>query len=197
MFTVLHEWEFDRNRTVRKNNILCLNEECILAFTDLDGLCILEFRPSIDQFNTGILEQSFDTFVQSIDDTIFPSNRIGHLEFSRTWDTDTHVTSFLRMVCEFVERVRCMNECFRRNTSTNQTGSSSSLAFNNDGIHAELTSTNGCNISSWTCTNDQNFAIACFHQNTSHEDGCWVLQHRLQQLNETCSVMAVHNTVVP
>ena len=197
MLTVFHEREFNRNRTVCENDVFCLNEKCVLTFSDLDRLCILEFRPSVDEFNTCILEQCFNTLVESIDDSIFPGNSICHLDFCRARDANAHMSAFLCMVCKFVEGVCCMNECFRRDASSNQTGSTCSLAFNNDGIHAKLTCTNCSNVSSRTCANDQNFAITSLHSNTSHEDGCWVLQHRLEQLNETCTIMAIHNTVIP
>ena len=84
MLVVGHEWQFDWHRPVSKNDVLSLNDDGILAFTDFDGLCVLEFSPSSDEFSSSVLEQVLNTLVESIYDVFFPANQVCHVEFGRT-----------------------------------------------------------------------------------------------------------------
>ena len=133
MLVVGHERQFDWHRAVGKNDVLSLNDDGILAFTYLNGLCVLEFCPSCDEFCSGVLEQVLDTFVESGDDVFFPANQVGHVEFGRSRDGNSHVAVFLCVLGKVMEPVGCVNHSFRRNASSNEACTSCSLTFNDDG----------------------------------------------------------------
>ena len=84
VLVVRHEWQFDWHGAVGKNDVLCLNDDGVLALADLDGFCILEFSPSSDEFSSGVLEQVLNTLVESGDNVFFPANQVCHVEFGRT-----------------------------------------------------------------------------------------------------------------
>ena len=197
MFTVFHKREFNRDRSICENDIFRLNKQCIFALTNLDGFRILEFGPTMNKFHARIFQKSFNTFVESINDCVLPCDGAFHFEFGRPWNTDAHVPALLGMSCKFVKRVSSMDQCFGRNAPANQACATSTLTFNDNGVHSKLTSSNSGDIASWSSANNQHFAISSFHFITSHEDGCWVLQHRFEELNQTCTIVPIYNAMVP
>ena len=81
-----HEREFNGDRALGENDVLGLDEGGFWAFSNLDGLGVLEHRPTAHQLRTGVLQESFDTFVEAINNAFFPANKVGHVQFGWSWD---------------------------------------------------------------------------------------------------------------
>ena len=81
-----HEREFNGDRALGENDVLGFDEGGFWAFSNLDGLGVLEHRPTAHQLRTGVLQESFDTFVEAINNAFFPANKVGHVQFGWSWD---------------------------------------------------------------------------------------------------------------
>ena len=133
MLIIGHEWQFDWNRAVGKNHMFRLNDDCILSFTDFDGLCVLEFSPSSDEFCSCVLEQVLNPLLSRVTMFSFHPTKVCHVEFSRAWELKCPCDRLLRVLCKVVEPVCGMNECFGWNATANEAGASCFFTLNDDG----------------------------------------------------------------
>ncbi len=158
-----HEREFNGHGALGHDDVLGLNEGGVLAFTDLDGLGVLEHRPAAYEFSTGVLQERLNAFVQAVNNAFFPTDEVAHVKFSRSGDGDAHVAVLAGVLGQVVEGVGSVNEGFAGNAAANQTGTASSLAFNDDGLQAELSGTDGSDVATGACADDENLALLCLH----------------------------------
>jgi hypothetical protein len=145
------------------DDVVSLDERRILSFADFHGLCVLEDGPTADKLSTSILEKRFNTLVETVNDAFFPTHEVAHLEFSRAGNGDAHVPVFFGVLRKVVEGVGCMNEGFAGDATSNETGSSGSLSFDDDGFQAELCRTNGSDIATGACTDNKDLALLGLH----------------------------------
>ena len=123
---------------VNPGPIVCLNERRVLSFADFHGLCVLEDGPTADEFRTSILQERFNTFVEAVDDALFPSDQVAHVQFRWTRYGDAHVAVFLGVLGKVVEGMSGMNQCFAWNATSNKASSSGSFTFNDDELVLDL-----------------------------------------------------------
>ena len=158
-----HEREFDGHGALGHDDMVGLNQRSVLAFSDFDGLGVLEHRPAVDEFGSSVLEQSFNPLVQAVNDALFPADQIAHLEFRRTGNGDAHVAALAGVLGQVVEGVGSVNERLAWNAAANQTGAAGTLALNDDGLEAELSGTNGSDVATGARPDDKNLALLCLH----------------------------------
>jgi len=143
--------------------MLCLNERGVLAFTDLDGLGILEHRPTAYEFGAGVFEQSFYAFVQAVNDAFLPTDEVAHLEFGWSGDGDAHMAVLASVLGQVMEGVCGVNEGFAGNATANQTGAAGAFAFDDNGLQSELSGTNCGDVATGACADNENLALFCLH----------------------------------
>ena len=158
-----HEREFDGHGALGHDDMVGLNQRSVLAFSDFDGLGVLEHRPAVDEFGSGVLEQGLNPLVQAVNDALFPADQVAHLEFRRTGNGDAHVAALAGVLGQVVEGVGSVNERLAWNAAANQTGAAGTLALNDDGLQAELSGTNGSDVATGACADDKNLALLCLH----------------------------------
>ena len=158
-----HEREFDGHGALGHDDVLGLNEGGVLAFTDLDGLGVLEHRPAAHKFSTGVLQERLNAFVQTVNDAFFPTDEVTHVEFSRSGNGDAHVAVLAGVLGQVVEGVGSVNEGFAGDAAANQTGATGTFALDDDGLQAELSGTDGSDVATGACADDENLALLCLH----------------------------------
>ena len=158
-----HEREFDGHGALGHDDMVGLNQRGVLAFSDLDGFGVLEHRPAVDEFGPGVLEQGLDPLVQTVNDALFPADQVAHLKFRRTGNGDAHVTVLAGVLGQVVEGVGSVDERLAWNAAAYQTGAARTLAFNDDGLQAELSGTNGSDVATGARPDDKNLTLLCLH----------------------------------
>jgi hypothetical protein len=139
-------------------------DECgVFSFAYLHGFCVLKDGPTADKLGTCILEERFNAFVEAVNDAFLPTHEVAHVKFGRPGNGDAHMAVFFGVLGEVVERVGRMNEGFAGNATSNETGSSGSLSFNDDGLQAELCRANSSDVATGARTDNKNLALLGLH----------------------------------
>ena len=159
-----HEREFNRHRALGHDDMVGLNQRGVLAFTDFYGLGVLEDGPSTDEFGTSVLQKRFNALVETVNDAFLPADKVTHVKFCRAWNGDAHVAVFAGVLGQVVEGVGCVNERFAGDATTNETGSAGTLAFDDDGLQAELGGANSGDVASRACADDKDLALLGLHR---------------------------------
>ena len=133
-----HERQFDWNRALCHDDVLCLNECCVFAFADFHRFSVLEDCPAADKFGTSVLEKRFNALVETVNDAFLPPNQVAHVKFSGSGNGDAHVAVFIGVFGEVMEGVSGVNQGFRRDATANEARAACTLSFDDDGLQTEL-----------------------------------------------------------
>ena len=73
------------------------------------------------------------------------------------------MTVFASVLGEVVEGVGSVNEGFARDATSDEAGSTSTLAFDDDGLQTELSRANGSDVATWACADNEDLALLGLH----------------------------------
>ena len=158
-----HEGQLDGHAARGENDVFCGDGRRVIAFADAHGLGVLELGPAVDDLDAGLAEQGLDALVEAVDDAVLPFDHTGHADLSGRGEADALVAAFLGELRQLVNGLGDVDHRLGGDAAADEAGATGTLAFDDDGVEAELTGADGGDVATWASANDEDLTGTLLH----------------------------------
>ena len=117
-----HEGQFDGHAAGGEDDVFSRDDRRVIAVANANGFCVLEFCPTVNDFDTGLAEQRLNALVQAVDDAVLPGDHTGHVHFCGRRQADALVAAFLGELRQLVDRLGDVDHRFRGDATADEAG---------------------------------------------------------------------------
>src|SRR5260221_10470033 len=124
---------------------------------DPDSLAVQDLASTLNDLHLALLQETCDACFQSFDDAVLPLDGAVKIErrFPERYPESRRAGELNCLVINF----RRMDECLRWNAADVQAASAQCRAFDQNGVEAELTRSDRCDIAARTATDNQDLRV--------------------------------------